>query len=261
MSSSLGRCVRKLRKQKGLTQKELADEAGLAERTIQWLESGKTKPQPANLRRLAEALGVDVAELQAAYQDDLASDTPQADAFSPDTNKTIPSPATQGDTTEPTAATHIERQPIGWHSLLEAFHRRRVVYLVIATAIFLLLLAVFVFMTTSWAKSSKVTISGTVLCTNNERVVGIWVSAVNGGSNFATWYKTNSNGSEAAFRYDLPDGGAYNVHVGCGGSRQDWDNTDYTENGSGTIMDHHVHFFICQDVPLVMGHGPCQLKR
>jgi hypothetical protein len=47
---------------------------------------------------------------------------------------------------------------------------------------------------------------------------------------------------------------------GCGGSKQDWDNTDYTEIGSGMIQDHAFHLFLCQDVPLVVGHGSCYLK-
>jgi len=164
------------------------------------------------------------------------------------------------DTTELTMPSRIERQPISQRALFEAVRRRRVVYLVIA-AVFLVMLVVFMLMTTSWAKSNKVTISGKVLCIDNERMIGVWVSAANGGSGFAHWYKTNSNGSEAAFRYDLPNGGTYNIHVGCGGSTQDWENTDYTENGSGTIKDHNSHYFTCQDLPLVTGHGPCYLRQ
>src|SRR5947209_6888348 len=125
MGSSLGRRVRKLRKQKGLTQKELATKAGLAERTIQWLEAGKTEPQPANLRSLAEALGVEVAELQAADQDDIASDTPQVNGLLPDTDKTIPTPGRPRDTNEPTTPSRIERQPISWRILFKAIRGRR----------------------------------------------------------------------------------------------------------------------------------------
>lgn len=165
--------------------------------------------------------------------------------------------------TEATLSPRIERQPIRRRDLFQAIRCRRVVYLVVAAVVVLLMLVFFVFMATSWTKSNKVIILGKVLCIDNERVVGVYISAVNdiSGSNFAHWYKTNSNGSEATFRYDLTNGGTYNVHVGCGGSTQDWANTDNTEYGSGAIKDHKFHYFTCQDVPLVAGHGPCYLKQ
>ena len=116
---------------------------------------------------------------------------------------------------------------------------------------------------TPWIQSDEIKsipITGKVSCLGNEQVEGIWVDAVNGGSGWADWYETNSNGSEVEFKYVLPNGGAYNLHVGCGGSKQIWKNTYSTETGSGTIQDHNFHFFTCQDVPLMVGYGSCQRK-
>lgn len=59
--------VRRLRRQAGLSQEELAHRSGLGLRTISYLESGRTRqPRGASLRLLAEALGVAPADLVAA---------------------------------------------------------------------------------------------------------------------------------------------------------------------------------------------------
>lgn len=53
------------RKQKGLTQEELADLANVTVRTIQRIESGETQPRSFTLRTIAEALGTSFEELAA----------------------------------------------------------------------------------------------------------------------------------------------------------------------------------------------------
>ena len=54
--------VRKMRKERGWTQRELADKAGTTQYTISEIELGHRDPHPTTLRKLAEALGVSVAE-------------------------------------------------------------------------------------------------------------------------------------------------------------------------------------------------------
>lgn len=54
--------VRRLRKERGWTQRELADEAGTTQYTVSEIELGHRDPHPTTLRKLAEALGVSVAE-------------------------------------------------------------------------------------------------------------------------------------------------------------------------------------------------------
>ncbi|GAB3433018.1 AfsR/SARP family transcriptional regulator [Flindersiella endophytica] len=46
------------------TQAELADEAGVSERTVHGLESGRTRPRPSTARLLGAALGLDGTELE-----------------------------------------------------------------------------------------------------------------------------------------------------------------------------------------------------
>lgn len=55
----LGKKVALARKQKGLTQEELADMANITVRTVQRIESGQTIPRAFTLKSLEQALGTD----------------------------------------------------------------------------------------------------------------------------------------------------------------------------------------------------------
>ena len=58
-----GKLIAELRKQKGFTQQQLADQLNLSNKTISKWESGAGSPDVANLPVLADALGVTVDEL------------------------------------------------------------------------------------------------------------------------------------------------------------------------------------------------------
>lgn len=59
----LGERLQELRKDKGLTQKELADKLGFSERTVGAYEMGKSKPSYDRLIQLCEYLNVSVEYL------------------------------------------------------------------------------------------------------------------------------------------------------------------------------------------------------
>lgn len=59
----LGANVRQLRKSKGLSQEELALEAGMKRSYLSDLERGTRNPSVRAIGRLAEALGVEAADL------------------------------------------------------------------------------------------------------------------------------------------------------------------------------------------------------
>ena len=59
----LGQRIKKLRKQKGMSQEFLAEESGLSLRTIQRIEKGETNPTGESLKRLSNALNVNPDEL------------------------------------------------------------------------------------------------------------------------------------------------------------------------------------------------------
>jgi transcriptional regulator with XRE-family HTH domain len=54
--------VRRLRKERGWTQRDLAGKAGTTQYTISEIELGHREPHPTTLRKLAQAFGVSVAE-------------------------------------------------------------------------------------------------------------------------------------------------------------------------------------------------------
>lgn len=59
----VGANVRRLRKAKGLTQEQLAHEAGMAMRYVAGVERGEENPSLRFLVKLAEALGTEPATL------------------------------------------------------------------------------------------------------------------------------------------------------------------------------------------------------
>jgi transcriptional regulator with XRE-family HTH domain len=59
----LGRAVRQLREKRGFTQEALAHEAGVTTGTLSMIERGHSNPAWGTARRIAEALGVSLAEL------------------------------------------------------------------------------------------------------------------------------------------------------------------------------------------------------
>lgn len=60
---SVGDTIRKLRKQQGLTQRELGDRCGMADSAIRRYESNRGNPTQETLQRIASALGVSISYL------------------------------------------------------------------------------------------------------------------------------------------------------------------------------------------------------
>ncbi len=55
--------LKELRRWKGWNQRDLAKAAGLGQDTVSGVESGRHEPRPSTLKKLARALGVEIAEL------------------------------------------------------------------------------------------------------------------------------------------------------------------------------------------------------
>jgi transcriptional regulator with XRE-family HTH domain len=60
---ALGRAIRQLREQRGLTQEELATHAGMTFGTVSRLESAKSAPAWATVRALVETLDASLIDL------------------------------------------------------------------------------------------------------------------------------------------------------------------------------------------------------
>ncbi len=59
----VGDKIRRLRDARALTQEELAAQAGITVAALSRIERNNAEPRPTTRRKLAEALGVDPAEL------------------------------------------------------------------------------------------------------------------------------------------------------------------------------------------------------
>ena len=55
--------LRELRLERVLSQRELAEQAGVSPKTVLDVETGRIRPHPATLRKLAAALGVEPSAL------------------------------------------------------------------------------------------------------------------------------------------------------------------------------------------------------
>jgi transcriptional regulator with XRE-family HTH domain len=65
----IGERLKELRVRRALTQEELAEKAGTGKNTINRIERNLTEPHMSTLRKLAQALNVDPAELVKGEQD------------------------------------------------------------------------------------------------------------------------------------------------------------------------------------------------
>jgi len=73
----LGRVLASLRERRSLSQAELAARVGMTQSTLSRMERGQAQPDAFTFRRLAEALGVTVAELS-SYVDQALARSEQA---------------------------------------------------------------------------------------------------------------------------------------------------------------------------------------
>ena len=64
-SEKMGKYIAKLRKQKDMTQKELADKINVTDKAVSKWERGKGIPDIVNLEKLANVFGITIVELTA----------------------------------------------------------------------------------------------------------------------------------------------------------------------------------------------------
>lgn len=91
----MGKLIADLRKQRGFTQRQLADQLHLSDKTISKWESGAGSPDLSNLTVLAEALGISVDELlkgrlnrpEAVINEDLSEDPIKREAAAQERTK------------------------------------------------------------------------------------------------------------------------------------------------------------------------------
>jgi transcriptional regulator with XRE-family HTH domain len=62
---NIGIVIKEIRKQKGMTQLELSEQANLSERTIQRIENHEVEPSLYSLKHIGDILEVDLVEIKA----------------------------------------------------------------------------------------------------------------------------------------------------------------------------------------------------
>ncbi|MGB3244200.1 MAG: cupin domain-containing protein [Sulfitobacter sp.] len=88
---NIGQKLRTIRKQRGLSQRELAARAGLTNGTISLIEKNRTSPSVASLKSLLDAIPISMAEFFSTLED-----TPTPKVFYRANEFTEVSPATPG---------------------------------------------------------------------------------------------------------------------------------------------------------------------
>ena len=73
--------LRYIREQAGYSQQDLANESGVSQHTISEIELGRRKPQGRTLRKLADSLGVEVADFFPLEQPRLPELAPSGQAY------------------------------------------------------------------------------------------------------------------------------------------------------------------------------------
>lgn len=260
MENSLGKLFERARKKRRWTQEKLASETGVSVQTIYRIENNREGVTDDTRRHVAEVLGLNLDETQPANHEGLVATTPQTShvvsargntaADTPqEASGMAPSPSPIIDeTSQVSHAANIEPKPdYRW-------------LIISVSAIIIVVLAV-IGGIVYWAligKNIYNTISGQVTCPNNQRVVGIYIVAVSGGSYHVNYRQyLNSSQSVAKFTYVLPDDGAYNLHVGCGGTASNWAKSYNTEACSGPINDRDFHALIAYDQLPADRSKPC----
>lgn len=83
-------------------------------------------------------------------------------------------------------------------------------------------------------------VEGEVTCQSGAQVVGVWIQTENGpSSGFAA---RSTSGAGVRYEYALSEGTRYAVHVGCGGTRENWDTNNRSGYGTGPFRS-----FVCRD--------------
>ena len=91
---------------------------------------------------------------------------------------------------------------------------------------------------------SSLDVAGAVECASGAAVVGVWVAAETRPDRNSGWATYETTGpATATYAYTLPFGGRFQLHVGCGGSENDWGSTSLTMFVSGS------QDFECRDDP------------
>lgn len=76
--------------------------------------------------------------------------------------------------------------------------------------------------------SSSPQAEGTIICPTGQRVDGVWVDT-GSKQGWASW-QVIGRPNEASYDYSVGFESGYFVHVGCGGTSENWEHSDQSDN-------------------------------
>jgi hypothetical protein len=103
-----------------------------------------------------------------------------------------------------------------------------------------------------WAPARQEVISGHVSCQSGRAVVGIWVAEATNSGTFANWDPGAASPSTVVYHATIPEDIAYELHVGCGGTPEDW-----LISASSTTTTAASLSLLCHDVEGDPLYGVC----
>jgi hypothetical protein len=103
-----------------------------------------------------------------------------------------------------------------------------------------------------WAPARQETVSGLASCRSGRAVVGIWIAEDTNVGLFANRSPEPKDPSTTVYNATIPVGVGYQLHVGCGGSPQNWAMSAST--GNTTTARLAVR---CDDVKSDPEYGTC----
>jgi hypothetical protein len=103
-----------------------------------------------------------------------------------------------------------------------------------------------------WAPAQQEKISGQVSCQSDRAVVGIWVAQATGVGMLANRIPDAANPSTVGYHATIPEDVAYELHVGCGGTPQDWSMSASSSTTTAVTLT-----LRCHDVEGDPAYGTC----
>jgi hypothetical protein len=107
-----------------------------------------------------------------------------------------------------------------------------------------------------WSPAPKETVSGLVSCRTGRSVVNVWLAEDTGVGLYVTKGTDEESRSTTAYRATIPKGVTYQLHVGCGGSPQNWAMSASSINTTAVSLT-----VKCDDVRGDPAYGTCSLAN
>ncbi|MFB8106775.1 hypothetical protein ACFC3O_28815 [Streptomyces sp. NPDC056007] len=107
--------------------------------------------------------------------------------------------------------------------------------------------------------TGPLTVGGKLSCSSGAPVTGVWMEASTKKN--SRWATATTEGGVTTYQATLPQGEAYILHIGCGGTKKSWGPVTPTGRGVHTPWVTGTHnSFSCYDLQGDNGFGKCDIQ-